>query len=194
MYVISKDPDFEAAADESEYLIPLTRLEQFLNLIAFHDEAWIEIFEKLLKSNLSQVQQIIGKEFESAGFWLEDQRGEVENIRVRSIDIQDFYFIAIIDEGVDKYSAILEVTSNIDFTADVSYDDLDNATWDSETKMPMAFETINDTIEREIELTSELRVVFEKGEQDSWDIKSIEFKSLDSLDFPITIDNQWPYK
>src|SRR6185369_12915940 len=138
MYVVSVDGDMPKHCAESKNLIHLQKLAEFINVVELHDEVLAPSVDALIEDNASAIDDAITKEFTNQGFWIDDQEGDVNGVEVTHIERLDRLILEI-----DQNSAVVQVDSGITFEADITYDDLDTASYDSEDKVLIPWRQIN---------------------------------------------------
>ena len=150
IYVISGDNDFTSACREIPRLIHLASLSEFLDIVsAYLAIDRYAVAEEVLRQNTRDIEERIERDFPEIGFYLDEEGGEIHDVRVNSIRIrrQD-----IID--VEDVRAVYELTVEINYSADISYamNSIEGyvvATYD---------ETIERTLETEVEVTIDLDI------------------------------------
>ena len=128
------------------------------------------------------MKEKITTEFSDKGFWIEDQFGDAEDISDIEHNIIAINFVEI---DKKKKSAIVAVSVETTFSADIVYDDFETAIYDSEDKNLIPMQKIYETVEQTVEYTSIVTVSFNES---SFNIETI---SIEEEDFPITIDNNY---
>lgn len=156
IYLISGDKDFQGACEGSEKLLYLDKIEEFISLINEHDKEYGNKAIKLIDEIKNEIETQIEDSFTYLGFWLEDQDGEVLDIDVHSVNIKNIYFI-----DYDNDTGYFELETDIDYSAEVEYDDLDTAHYDSEDKQLYPWRRISKQLEESEEIMVNLRVDFD---------------------------------
>lgn len=154
--LISGDADWESACARlrlshcrsiAEFLDPLTR--------KFEAER-SEFALTLLQDNEDDVKAAITAEVSDIGFYLSDEDGDVEDVRVESTSLTDPLLLE-----VDESSASFEISVTANVEADISYDDPEMTVYDHEDDRKMVFGTIEETVERELTFTAEIELFFD---------------------------------
>jgi len=165
-YVVSADPDWQALKERSRCLIPMVKLQEFISL-AVQDEAE-ELTNKVLRlyqGNLPKVEAAIKEAFKDSGFYTDDVDGDVNEVTITRLELDDPQILE-----VDEKSATVSVSVDLDYNADVSYEDDGGGIWDSEDHRwvyrPTKYEEVAESEIFEIELF----IQFDSENDDSFDV------------------------
>ena len=148
MYIVTKDKAMLRAASQTERLLPISTVEDFLSLFVddpnvndvvervFDSPAW-DIVEERVRDQLSQLGTVYSGDLDD---------GEVIDHRAGNepVKIQDFDVISASDKELE---VVAKVDVSIEF--DVQYLDTSSATWDSEDKVLIGGEREVETFEVE---------------------------------------------
>lgn len=189
VYVVSKDKDFAAASENFQCVIYIESLEKYLDLVASHYEELAPLVAQLMVENQEVVKEAIKNQFLELGFYLGDQEGEVYNVEVNEIWGLEEYLISVNDE-----IATFELTPTVDFTASISYDDLDTASYDSEDKVLIPWRKIDTEVERSQILQVDITIAFSPLDRSIFEIEEIVIASPKQDVEVIAVDDVWPYK
>jgi len=189
IYVASTDTDLKNHCETSDSLIALNNLAEFISIIEFHDEVLASSVMKLLDRKQDTIIDAISESFCEQGFWIDDQDGDVNEVRVNDIEIEKILLLE-----VNENSAVVQVEVKTNFSADLTYDDLDTASYDSEDKVLIPWQTIDKTVEQDVEYTATLRISHDAGTQDYLEINSVEIDTERGWGFSVSSDDEWPYK
>jgi hypothetical protein len=188
IYVVTKDKAFKDGCSISTRLIPLSTLQELFELIILEEEnqRLVELAMTCFKTLTPKIEEAIANEFCMLGFWLEDQDGDVDDVSVSSTSIVDSHIIEVTEED-----ALFRAIAQVEFKAEVVYDDLDTASWDSEDKQLYIHDRINTTLNRDEEVQVEVHITFdEKGGSPT--IEHLQL--LEDRDIAVVVDDQYPYK
>lgn len=175
IYVISTDGDMARACEEHKALISLDSLEALLNLVATDNKILAAFAESAFQHLQPEITRRITKEFKWLGFIVDDEEGEVESVEVSDVNIDKSYLIYVTDRSADFR---LEVS--LDYSADVTYYDPDSGIYDPEEGVMLYRETIDETLERTVELDLDLQVSFLRiGDPGSARLDSVRFDAVD---------------
>lgn len=165
MYVVSADPDWQSLKG-NKALIPIVKLQEFVGL-AVKDEAE-ELTNTVLRqyrANLAKVEAAIKEEFADSGFYTEDVDGDVNEVTVTRLQLGDPQILEI-----DDVSATISVSVDLDYTADVSYEDDDEGIWDSEDRRWLYRPTKHEEAEESESFDAELTVHFDPENDQALDV------------------------
>ena len=108
------------------------------------------------RANLAKVEAAIKEEFGDSGFYTEDVDGDVNEVTVTRLQLGDPQILEI-----DDVSATISVSVDLDYTADVSYEDDDEGIWDSEDRRWLYRPTKHEEAEESESFDAELTVHFD---------------------------------
>jgi hypothetical protein len=187
VYVISRDPDLTSACPTFSNLHHLASVEDFLDIHNANEEAKNALGEALDEQEDVIFKQV-SKVFERLGFiWRGDADGDVEDVRV--VEVSNIQNLKILE--LDDDEALLQVDCDITFEADVSYDDLDSAWYDSEDKTLNPWRTEEETLEIQQSFSVTIQTSFEA------EFKSVKVQVTevnDGDDVEVERDDGYPYK
>ena len=168
--VVSRDGDMVAACADSEGL--LVRQERFSGLVdeitSEADRSATNWVRKEVEVHRDLIVDEVTQKFEWLGFWLEDQDGDVGDVEVTYVDVDEPSIITL-----DGENAVVQIPASIDFGADVSYDDLETASYDSEDKRLFPWRTIEKRVQNSIAVTVEILFSYEVGDSDQFKINRL---------------------
>lgn len=165
MYVVSADPDWQSLKG-NKALIPIVKLQEFVGL-AVKDEAE-ELTNTVLRqyrANLARVEAAVKEEFANCGFYAEDVDGDVNEVTVTRLELGDPQILEIGD-----ISATISVSVDLDYTADVSYEDDNEGIWDSEDHRWFYRPTKHEEVEESESFDAELTVHFDPENEQAFDV------------------------
>ena len=175
IYVISTDGDMARACEEHKALVSLDSLGALLNLVATDNKILAAFAESAFQHLKTEITRRISKEFKWLGFLIDDEDGEVESVEAKDINIDERYLIYVTDRNADFR---LEVS--LDYSADVTYYDPDSGIYDREEGAMLYRETIDETLERTVELALDLQISFLRiGDPWSARLDSVRFDTSD---------------
>jgi hypothetical protein len=188
--VVSTDGDFHGICERYPRLHHQQRLEKYLQEVGNFHEALLTFVSDITKQHRAEVEEAIAERFCQLGFYLEDQNGEVENINVSWVEIEDeIYMIRLNDDD----EATLEFNARIAFTCDLQYDDMSTAIWDSEEKRYLYIDRASETdVERDEDVSVELRISFDPDDASRFEIAELEVNR--GMDISVLQDTEYPYK
>ncbi len=186
LYVVSGDADMAEACADHEALVYVSSLEEIFELIALDDQA-ADIARSAVEGILPEIEAEAVTAFEYLGFYLEDQDGDVNSVRVTAISGGDLHIVDIEDEIV-HFTWEVEVA----FTADVSYADMSTAIYDSEDKVAYPWNYIETELERSVELAVHGQIQFSRDGRGASSLRAVRLDS--PQDIGITVEMWEDYK
>jgi hypothetical protein len=168
-------------------LIHLPSLEDLFEIAATEDEELGDLARTVVEMCLPEIERLAREKFENLGFYLEDQEGDAGPVSVIEITGEDLHIVEI--EG-DKIHFIWEVS--VEFSADVVYDDMNTAIYDSEDKIAYAWQEIETSIERSEDLSVEGDVRFNRWPPHNPKLEAVHL--VTSPDIGITVEEWDNYK
>lgn len=188
--VISADGDFHRVCDGHPRLHHEERLERYLQEVGEFHAALFSYVKEVANQHREKLEAAIEERFTQLGFYLEDQNGEVENVQVLRVTLDDDFFVIRIK---DDSEATLELSAGIEFTCDLNYDDMSTAIWDSEDKCYIYLERVSeDDVERKEEVSVEAQVSFDLADKMYFEIEELEVNR--GKDIGVMQDADYPYK
>jgi len=156
VYIVSQDGDLKGVCDNNpKTLIYQEGVAEFLD--AFNRrEALANYVQSILKEKAGVVKNAIKKQFESAGFILHGECGDVEDVLVFSVKIENPLLVT-----VEDHYAIVEMTAHVECKANVSYADSNTGYYDNEDDRYYFRDTVKKTIRREISFEIEVEIEFD---------------------------------
>lgn len=181
--VISKDADFKAVCDTSPELRYYTTLSEYIQSV-LEEEAEDRKIEAILDAvtvERHNIEALINKEFSDSEFTIEaNWDGEVDNPHITHFGWTMHSFVSFEDS-----IATINFEAEIQYEADVDYDDLESATYDGGIAYP--HHRIQGTAEEETVISGTLRVKL-KQDGDTFTVQGIEDCQLDTNSFTICED------
>lgn len=172
IYVISEDKDFAQGATQFESIIYCSSLEEFLNIATTHYELLAPQVIEFIKTELKQVTQRIETDFQYLGFYLADQEGDVDDVKVTEVSDPETFLI-----DVNDGYAIFEISCIISYSANVIYDDLETASYDSEDKILIPWRKIDAIVDREEKVEAEVIINFSHQEPHNFQVDEVSILS-----------------
>lgn len=179
MYVVSLDNDMKDACVLQKRLHHLQRIADFLDLVLDSDDDTTEYVHALVDKNLEQLMARVQEEFHWLGFILartDGADGDVEDVTAEDAEILDYSVVAL---GED--TATIEVQATVEYSAAVSYEDLDTAIWDSENKVLITFDTVDADVQENVVIHAHIDVSFSKTDPSLFEAGPIEFVEKDVI-------------
>jgi len=170
-------------------------LEQFLNSVSFFFDELAPLAQKLLDENMQDIMKLLAEEFGDLGFSLADQNGDAYDIKVLGVDEPMEYLISLKPvKGDEPSEAHFELTTGVHYSAEVLYDNLDTAAYDSEDKALIPWEKVQKTVEDSEIIRAHLRFSFSPNEPHDFKIRELRIIDPKDVDVPTCEDDRWLYK
>jgi hypothetical protein len=142
------------------------KLQEFISLaVEDETEELTKTVLRLYRNNLGKVEAAIKDEFADCGFYTEDVDGDVNQVTVTRLELGDPQILEI-----DEVSATISVSVDLDYKADVSYEDDDEGIWDSEDQRWLYRPTKHEEVEESESFEAELTVHFDPENEKSFDV------------------------
>jgi len=195
LYVVSSDKDMKGIENNFHNLISTESLEQYLNEVTFYFEKLAPLAQELLRKNESQIIERIEEDFALLGFILDDQDGEVYDVTVNKVGELSVSLISLTPPDKDKIGkAHIEITTAVDYSADVEYDNLETASYDSEDKVLIPWEKVAKTVEDTEIVQVDLVFTFEIEEPHDFEVDELRIQTPSDVYVSADDDDGWPYK
>ena len=159
VYIISKDPDFDAACENNDRLIYFETLAPFVESALRTEGELVDRAIRLLEDKSSQIEAEIETGFDDIQFYLEDEDGFVEHA-----EITDLHFPGggIVD--VDESFAEVVSSVRIRFKAEVNYGHPSLSWYDEDERHRLYLERKSQKLEREQWVPVEFTLQYEPFE------------------------------
>ena len=196
VYVVSKDKDLKEGVKNYSKLEHVGSLSDLLSLLSFKYEQLSPLCAKVYEFARNDIDQIIKKDFSYRGFYVEDQPGDVNDIF--DIEVEDYEPTLLSvkhEEENGNIFAEFEVIAKIEFAADISYDDLATASYDSEDKVLIPHRTIEETVTSSEIVMSNVTLKFKKDSPKMYEISNVSLSGPTGDVAVTSSENEgWPYK
>jgi len=195
VHIVSHDKDMSDCRTSFSNLTYVKSIEEFLNTVTVYFEKLAPIAEELLRSNTEEIKTRIEEEFKYLGFILEDQDGDVYDITVDEVEDYYEYLISLkAPNGDIPGEAHFILTTTVKFSAEISYDNLDTASYDSEEKVLIPWETVDKTVESSEIIQVDLVFSFTLEPPHNFEIQELQIETPDDICVSSGNYDGWPYK
>lgn len=195
VFVVSQDSDMLAIEGQFPRLSAVSSLEEVLSKVTSYFDELAPTAQKLLGDNLEEIESQLGDAFNLLGFILADQDGDVNETRIIEIGEISAYLIALKHGEIgEPAEAQFELTTTVEFEADVSYDDLETASYDSEDKVLIPWETVDRTVECSEVVQADLTILFNATQPQDAEIEKLNLHTPKDISVYAEEDDGWPYK
>lgn len=183
LYVVSRDADLARVCKEDERLVLVESVAEVLEeLLRLTEPGLPELAHQVLKREWEGVAKRIGDDFEGLGFVLLDQWGDVLEVIVNGVELLDSSVVGVEEDNV---SATLRV--QVDFDAELSYDDLETATYDSEDKRLIPWRTIERSVRRTEDIDVGVTILMARDNPAAGQVEDV---SVEATDIEVNAD-EW---
>jgi hypothetical protein len=186
--VITRDEGIKAACLGNEPLYHFEDLPAYLDAVASENKDLSAFIRKMIRRYNDEIFDKAKKAFPNLGFYLDDQDGDVNSVELTEIEYDGN--IEIISLAADK--AIIEMPAMLTFDAEISYDDPNTGVWDSEDKVMLLQDTVEETVTSTAHRSVTVEVSFKALKRNSFKICSVWFEG--KQDISVESDEGWPYK
>ncbi len=147
IYVVSNDQDVKQGVTNFHNLQYFSSFVTLLSHLTFKYEELAPLTVKVFEYARKEINDKIESYFSYLGFYIEDQRGDVNDISDIQIEKYEPTILSIENEAAEtNIFAEFEVIVAIEFKADISYDDLLTASYDSEDKILIPHRIIEESV------------------------------------------------
>ncbi|PYT70744.1 MAG: hypothetical protein DMG39_14840 [Acidobacteria bacterium] len=137
------------------------------------------------KRSIPEIKHQIDRDFAMSGFELVDNEGEVDGTTLSKLELDHDPLVV----RIDRNSAIVEVSVHLEYQAHISYHDPDATHYDKEEGRTYVFNTIHQTVEEEVDFSSEIQIAFDPDDE-SYCHATIG-KLNDGRDFEVTANEEY---
>jgi len=195
VFVVSLDSDMIGIEAQFPRLSTVRSIEEFLSKVTSYFEKLAPLSQQLLEDNFNEIKDILEDKFQWLGFVLVDQDGDVDEIRVTEVGDISAYLISLSHgSNGEPAEARFELTATIAYEADVSYDNLETASYDSEDKVLIPWETVERTVELSEIVQADVGLTFNTTESHNVEIKELDLHTPKDVSVSTEDDDGWPYK
>jgi hypothetical protein len=165
--VVSGDNGVRDACGTIDYLHPSQTMEGMLDDVADDDDKLAEFIRAEIGKHDEEIKKKVIGEFEDRYFFVIDENGDAE-VSVQKAKLDE---VEILEVG--EKEATVQVRYHLEYEADVSYDDPDMMSYDSETGQTFSWGTKEDTVYRQAYALADVQVSFEGLDPDWFEIDDV---------------------
>ena len=169
LLVVSEDVLFRKAIEESEQIEAVETLSVLLDRVASEDAALAAFLRTQIIGRLDSTKDRAKEEFESLGFHVKDEWGDVE-MEITKIDLNGEPDLIDISES----EVTAELSLDVQYEAHLSYDDSSTGTYDREEGGLVFMEHVTETVHGSTQLTVTVTAVFDGTDTDEFEMHDIE--------------------
>lgn len=158
--VSTRDGDVRLGAAEGRQLEYVGSLGKLLDMLSEHfNRIAASGARRSIASLRTSIERELLEQFETCGFTLEDQSGDVVAVRAKDIEFEaDLLEVHDLADG--RASASFGLTGAVSFEADLHYSDPEFTVYDREESTYYVFDTVQETVEREESFRATAEVTF----------------------------------
>lgn len=190
--VASSDSDLMSGVASFENLEYAGTLEQLLGRLSKEIDELTPAAYEVLHSVDATIEGLVCDEFSKLGFLLDDQDGDVGNVRALEASIEAS-LLHVEETGDGNAVASFDLTGTVAYEADLTYDDLSSAVYDSEDRALIVLNTVEETVSRMEEFQSDLTLIFEIENPSNVE-PLINWGSSTDVNVTSSDSDEWPYK
>lgn len=180
LYVVSGDPDMQAACNDDGPLYSLPRLADFLDALASEEDITAFVRARIIEHKGDIIERV-PKDFPDRGFIITDVadfHSSVDEVRVTGVELEDDDFEVV---WVSSGKATVVANIHIHWEADLVYGDEDTAPWDGEEGRYFFINTISDTVQRDDDFDVIATVLFNDYDPGSFKVEKVELDAPDTI-------------
>jgi len=157
----------------------LTLFVILLSHLTFKYEELAPLTVKVFEFARKEINNKIETYFSYLGFYIDNQRGDVNDISDIQIEKYEPTILSIENENIDtNIFAEFEIIVSIKFKADISYEDLLTASYDSEDKILIPHRTIEETVSSTEIIQLNVTINYQVSSPQSYEITEILFSGI----------------
>jgi hypothetical protein len=155
IYVITTDGTVLEACEAADGLHPLEFLADFVDLALRRDE-YVERAVEYLEEHRENIEEAVKAAVEDSYIHLHDEDGDGEATvnKVSWLSIEDVV-------KNDRDTMVLRCSASVNLSVSVSYADRNMTMYDSEDKQEYVFGHVSEDLDRDVEVTAEVTILWE---------------------------------
>lgn len=194
VFLISEDNDFVSNDGDFLHLERVQSLADILSILSFKYEELAPLCIKAYEFVREAVNSQITIDFTNTGFYIEDQQGDVNEVTDVAINGYEPRVLRVDYESETGFvHCEFEVIAKIDFVAHLSYDDLATAAYDSEDKILIPWNTIDEEVKSFEVIMATVALSFNKDDLNEHILEGVDVSS-GSIGVTSSEGSEWPYK
>lgn len=175
LWVVSADPDLQSVVEVTDEFIGVSNVTDILEELVRGEHPEVpELAAEVLVDSWDFVAASVSDTFEGLGFILVDQWGDVEGVEVQDVRLVDQSTV-----HVEASSIAIALKVEIEFQADLIYDDYDTAIYDSEEKRLVPWQSVERTVERVKMLDAEAVVQLDRADPTKSRAQTVTVRNTD---------------
>jgi hypothetical protein len=195
IYVVSHDSDMKAGVNSFSGLDFSSSLAELLSTLSLKYEKFAPLCAEIYELARKDIDKELMSQFLDRGFYINDQEGDVVEICDVVIDDYEPSLLRLEhDQENDIVLAEFEVIPKICFKAQLTYDDLATASYDSEDKVLVPWHTISEEVESSEIVMANVKLDFPIGSLKDYEIQNVIVEHSSSVMVSSSESEDWPYK
>ncbi len=188
--VVSPDKGVKAACDGDDALHQFDDIAQYLDALFASDEALSSFVREMIPAAHGPIFEKATEAFPNHGALLVDQDGEVVAIELTHVVFdEEPEGLEIISLAPDK--AEVELAVSMTFLAELSFKKPGTGAWDSEDKVLMFQDEVEERVEQDLEGTIGVEVAFKSLDPQSFEVKRVWFEGDQDIEVYSDFDSDW---
>jgi hypothetical protein len=196
VFVITRDSDWKLSCNErNPHLIWLENLFGLFQLVEFDDKLIAKYANKYFDSHIEDITIIIDEKFLNLGFYFDgSQYGAIiENENVDKVETESIAFVEKYLTKVSSDKLIYSCQFEVDYQADISYDDYSDSPFDHEEYRYVMATHVFDKVHRSVIITAEVEIVFKRDEPENSELANVAILE-DNIEIYLDNRDEYPYK
>ncbi|MDE0373995.1 MAG: PIN domain-containing protein [Rhodospirillales bacterium] len=178
MAVITSDKAVQNACDEADCLCLYESLSKYLDSVASDNRSKSEFVRQRVLQQQTVLSDKAKDQFEHMGFSLTDQDGDVEDVDLTSVELDDKAEIISLEDDW----AEVEVPVTFSFQASVSYNEPGTGFYDKEDDRLLWPIVIREKVKRELHSSLYVEILFKDLDPNSVEIGEVQIQGPDIID------------
>lgn len=192
VHVVSTDEDMRQGIENFNNLVRHDSLADLLSVLAFKYDKLAPLCAEAFSAVEKSINETLVEQFSDKGFVLDDQTGEVDEVFDVEVEPYEPKLLRV-DHGEhdDVVSCEFEIITSINFSAQISYDDLATASYDSEDKVLIPWNTITETVESYEVVIAHVTLSFEQGNLSYVEVEEVSLGLSDLVRVSSSENDNW---
>lgn len=190
--IASSDGDIREGVENFPWVKHAGTLEELLGRIAAELDQFVPAAKAALAALEKHIEQKLSDHFEGLGFVLSDQDGDVSDVRVTETSY-DASLLHVEALGGNRGVASFDVVGRIHYEANLSYDDMESAFYDSEDKCYHVLDTVEESVDREEIFQATISITFWVDGKEEAEFE-LEWSSPVDVSVDSSAQDDYPYK
>jgi hypothetical protein len=182
LHLVSADKNFEDSVPDATDFRHYTHLTEFLDVINSSEHVRSSFLKRSLLERFEDICTLAKREFEKLNFILYDQEGEVLHVEATNVGLVNNHadeMRALDVLSIDGNRATIHCRLGFESRAEVQYDDMDSASYDSEEKIYIPRDEVHAFVEATDLVNATVDMTFQGLDKDSVKIERITLDPAD---------------